>query len=122
MKNIEYEIAELELKKFFSLVDNDQMYYMPRCVVDKVWHEKLENEEEYKEFCRKYSEAYIQHKENKGEGILPWVPKYENKFGKLSPAWFTNEEGNVNTEIYDKYIKEGDIRVEWDCAPISTTD
>ncbi|MEK4758634.1 hypothetical protein NSS69_11905 [Macrococcus sp. FSL W8-0367] len=122
MKTIEKELAEVELKKFFSLLDSEQEYYMPRCVVDKVWHEKLKDEEEYKKFCMNYSKSYVKHEENKGKGDIPWVSKYENKFGKLAPVWFTNEEGDLLNDTYERYIKEGEIHLEWDCVPIMTTD
>ncbi|WP_301420319.1 hypothetical protein [Mammaliicoccus lentus] len=122
MMGIENQIVELELKKFFSLVDNEQEYYMPRCIVDKIWHEKLKDTDSYKEFCLKYSKAYIEHVENKGEGVIPWIPKYEKRFGKLPPSWFTDYDGDVVTDLYDKYIEEGNIKLEWDCKPIMTTD
>lgn len=86
------------------------MYYMPKCIVDDVWHEKLKNQEAYKEFCLKYNSNLVDHVENKGFGNLPWLQKYEKLYGK------------VTTHLYEKYIKEGDIKLEWDCVPIISTD
>lgn len=98
------------------------MYYMPKCIVDDVWHEKLKNQEAYKEFCLKYNSNLVDHVENKGFGNLPWLQKYEKLYGKLSLAWFTSHDGKVTTHLYEKYIKEGDIKLEWDCVPIISTD
>ncbi|MGE1164476.1 hypothetical protein ACQJ0Y_14505 [Peribacillus simplex] len=113
--------AERELGRFFSLagmgVNN---LVMPAGVIDEVWHNKLKNQEEYTEFCNETAGGHITHAPMKGEGEIKWVPEYEKQFGKLDPAWFTKETGEVDKPKYEAYLRDGKVSMEWDCVPIQT--
>lgn len=78
MNDIQKQAAELELKKFFSLIDNEMPYFMPRCIVDTVWHEKLKDAENYNEFCMEYNGNYIEHMENKGIKVRDFFLGWKN--------------------------------------------
>lgn len=123
-EQVSYEEGQKELEKFFSLLNvqgENKNKNMPRCFVDTVWHKKLENSKEYEEFCNNTVGSNVKHQKNSGFGEIEWFEEYEEKFGKLSPAWFANEKGEVDLEIFQKYIDTGDVKLEWDCNPIVTT-
>ena len=124
LKNQEKMIAaETELSKFFTLLkeNNYELMKMPRCIVDNYWHMLLKNPDEYNEFCVRYAGSHIDHVKNSGFGKIDWFNDYEDKYGRLTKEWFTNEEGVVDVEKYAEYLNSGEVKMQWDCIPIITT-
>ncbi|TYR78270.1 hypothetical protein FZC66_20105 [Priestia megaterium] len=113
------EKAEKELGRYFELaVDGVENLGMPDNILDKVWHEKLENPEEYLKFCNNTVGCYIEHGQLMGEGEPSWIKNYEDKFGKLDPIWFTNDKGSFNEGAYNSYINTGKVKMSWNCNAI----
>jgi hypothetical protein len=116
------ERAEQELGRFFTLAGlGVSNLKMPAGAIDEVWHQKLKNHEQYSSFCNETAGSFVQHAPAKGYGELEWVSDYEQRFGKLDPAWFTNKEGKIDQPKYAAYLKDGKVSMEWDCVPIMTT-
>ncbi|USK57370.1 hypothetical protein LIS82_13300 [Cytobacillus solani] len=116
------ERAEEELSKFFVLAGNGvNDLKMPKGIIDEVWHEKLNDQESYTQFCNNTAGCYVEHIKEEGKGNLSWVTNYEEKFGKLDSTWFMDKQGQVNKEKLDNYSKSGKVSMEWGCGPIMPT-
>lgn len=112
----------LELDKFFQV--SQEMYEktgkqakMIKCIVDEAWHQLLEDEKSYHEFCLNSVGSTLTHKEDKGHGEIDWVSMYHKKFGQLNEPWFTSSEGVFDSASFLKYKREGQIKASWDCTP-----
>jgi hypothetical protein len=111
-----------ELDKFFVVAkqyfnETGQRANMPSCVVDSCWHELMEDDAQYVTFTQKAVGGRVEHLENKGFGLIEWVPVYERLFGKLANPWFVAPEGNAEAKAKAGYEQSGDLRMSWDCTP-----
>ena len=67
--NSSVQIARRELGKFFQLFSEGvEGLTMPSQFIDNVWHNLLQDKENYKAFCKKYAGQYIDHVPDKGAG------------------------------------------------------
>lgn len=110
-----------ELGKFLSLVsdvDKIEDLMMPACIVDGEWHDIRESAVEYAVFCNEVAGTYIEHQPGGGMSEMKWVPKYEEKYGKLPKSWFTSIDGVFNEQSYEEYLKTGKMICSWDCGPV----
>src|SRR6218665_3463988 len=112
-----------ELDKFFVVAkeyfnETGKTANMPSCVVDSCWHELMEDDAQYASFTNRSVGGRIEHMENKGFGVIEWVPIYERMFGKLANPWFVAPEGKPIVELKAEYGQEGDLRMAWDCTPL----
>ncbi|MCP3930945.1 MAG: hypothetical protein GY705_17810 [Bacteroidetes bacterium] len=113
--------SQNELGKFLSLVSDVERIedlMMPSCIVDGEWHDIREKPVDYAIFCNKVTGTYVEHQPGGGVSEMKWVPKYEERYGKLPKAWFTSTDGTFDELGYEEYLKTGKMICSWDCGPI----
>lgn len=110
--------VEAELSKFISIANSEPELFMEMFspFVDEFWH-RIIIENRFSDFCKQHSLMFVTHKENKGEGVIPWVEKYQEKYGTLPDLWFANKDGKVDLVASETYNRTGVVRACWDCHP-----
>ncbi|EOO08755.1 hypothetical protein [Bacillus cereus] len=107
-----------ELGKFLKMYSEGvSNLTMPSRFIDVIWHDMLENPEEYEAFSNKFAGMVVGHEPIVGEGKIEWVTNYEKRFGKLNSTWFMDQNGRFNKKAYEEYQKTGVWRASWDCGP-----
>ena len=114
--------ALAELKSFFLVAKEFQektgkTANMPKCIVDTVWHDLLEQPITYADLTNDVVGCEVEHLANNGEGEIEWTEVYERRFGKLPAVWFISPEGNFDREAFDHYSDTGVLKMSWDCTP-----
>ncbi|MEC1600702.1 MULTISPECIES: hypothetical protein [Bacillus subtilis group] len=104
--------AKEELKKYFSLQYDKAVMFSK--FIDEVWHDLIENSpEEYNALSTSACGMIVSHvavaNHGKPTEEILWINEYENRFGKLPPIWFMDEEGNIDEDIYNEYKKSGRV-------------
>lgn len=116
---VRQEDALEELGKFFTLAgEGTKGLMMPNSYIDEEWHSMLEKPEEYKEFCLEHAGVELEHVPSGGVDEFVWVKDYEQKYGKLNIVWFIKSNGTFDNEAYEVYVKDGIVKMSWDCAPL----
>jgi hypothetical protein len=90
---------------------------MPVCAVDTYWHDFLKHPAEYQALCDSVAGHYVEHRPLSGEGEIPWVPFYEEKYGALGAIWFSDTNGTEIPGVRANYERTGGYRMAWDCTP-----
>ena len=114
---------KVELKRFLQTAlvyeqETGKTANMPSCIVDTCWHEELKSPESWNQFTKDAVGGEVLHLENRGYGLIEWVPFYENMFGKLSLDWFLSPDGSrFDQQAYDDYCLTGELKMAWDCVP-----
>ncbi len=111
-----------ELNKFFIVAkeyadQSGKIANMPSCIVDSCWHELMEDDGRYRSFTQGALGCQVNHLENKGHGLIEWVPVYERLFGELTAPWFITPEGQVDEDAKTHYQQNHEILMSWDCTP-----
>lgn len=115
--------ARVELGRIFAMTaDGVENTTMPSRYIDKVWHEMLETPEDYQKFSLAEAGVIVGHSPIQGEGRVTWIPEYESRFGKLDPVWFTDENGTLQSDAFEKYLNGDEVWGSWDCGPIPTDE
>ncbi|NSN01227.1 hypothetical protein HRD76_11390 [Enterococcus faecalis] len=115
---VKKEAALKELGKFFALAgENVPDLMMPNSFIDEEWHAMLNDSETYEKFCLQYAGTLIKHEPSGGVDEFTWVKNYEQKYGKLNIIWFIDSSGTFNEKAYEEYIKNGIVKMSWDCKP-----
>lgn len=116
--------ATQELEKFFQMAvvyqkETNKPSRMLDCVVDEAWHQILKDELGYQLFCNNAVGQIITHDTDtvRDFGVIPWVPTYEKMFGQLPKIWFKNNEGILDSDTYQSYLKTGIVEASWICNP-----
>lgn len=117
MHSVSYDAAKLELKKFLQLAETSGFIPMFSKYIDKTWHDMSVDHLIYKDFCDNLGVTAFEHLPLNGSGNIEWVPAYEQRFGKLTAEWFTDENGVVDGEAYQLYEQSGKVWACWDCGP-----
>lgn len=115
--------ALTELARFFAVTaDSAQICPMFSAFVDRTWHILLSTPDTYAQFSREACGQVLGHQVSLGEGRIPWIPDYENRFGKLPPLWFADASGTVDQAAYAAYRATGEVFHSWDCNPTTNED
>lgn len=114
--------ALVELGRFFETALEFQQTtgktaLMPSCLVDRAWHDMMNEPPEYEAFSMRTCGMEVEHQETKGEGEIEWVELYYSKFGPLSTAWFISPSGDFDRRRHEEYLKTGVLKAAWDCGP-----
>ncbi len=117
--------ALTELGRFFALsVELNQPLTMFSEYIDDAWHSLMEEPERYREFCIDVVGRAVGHNPSGANNPMvdvEWLPEYEAKYGRLPASWFADIDGNVDDQLYQTYIKTGEIRASWACNPSTGT-
>lgn len=114
--------ATEELAKVFQIAKDGVPVDVFSKAVDSVWHEMLEDEATYVEFCYKTVGVVIGHKESKGSGRVGFIKAYERRFGRLPDIWFTDATGRLIETQYGEYRDTGSVSASWNCRPTHGCD
>jgi len=117
------EQAREELAKFFAIAMHlrDETPGMFSTYIDAEWH-RLAETDDYDQFCMQAAGRPVTHAPINGEGEVTWLPAYHEKFGALAPAWFANENGEVDSSAYGEYLDTHTVRASWNCQPTGGDD
>ncbi|WP_147255326.1 hypothetical protein [Streptomyces sp. PT12] len=117
---------EAELARYLSITghrfatgqESPQMF---SGLIDRVWHEKMQDPVAYAEFCAAHAGEPVAHAPVTGSGPVNWIVDYERRFGTLPDAWFMGADGVVNEPLRREYHRTGAVtRAEWICSPRPT--
>lgn len=111
--------ATQELKKFFQLVNmiDVEKYKMFSGAVDAVWHELLKDPDAYAAFREEAGVVEnIGHMPGSGFGVIQWIQDYHQRYGKLTPIWFTDASGVLDEKSYNAYLSTDVVVAAWDCG------
>ncbi|MFJ8443808.1 hypothetical protein [Kitasatospora griseola] len=119
---IEPGVALTELGKFFAIAGQyfDAGLPAPKMfsgAIDRTWHRLTENPDEHDAFTVTHAGRRLTHAESCGEGFIGWVGAYEKAYGPLPEVWFTDADGELDTEALGRYWRTGEVWAEWDCSP-----
>ncbi|MBD0672901.1 hypothetical protein BU198_19820 [Streptomyces sp. CBMA156] len=111
-----------ELGKFFTVTARridagEAAPQMFSAAVDAAWHRLAADPAAHHTFTLQHAGRPLAHVESAGSGFISWVGAYEEAYGPLPEIWFTDAEGNVDTEALARYRETGEVRAEWDCSP-----
>ena len=112
--------VKVELAKIFTLAAEGISASMFSGSIDAVWHEMLNDTDYYRAFCLKSCGYSVTHRELAGCGEAKFVKHYEFRYGPLPEIWFVGEDGVLNTEQRDYYLKTGKVFASWNCNPVVT--
>lgn len=108
-----------ELRRFFELaVAHDESLPMFSPYLDAAWHRMLDTPNQYELFCVQSCGQRLEHQRDAGVGNIDWILAYEERFGKLSPAWFTDVDGTLREDNLREYERTGHVRASWGCTPV----
>lgn len=120
--------ATIELTRFFQVAqeldgERGEMAKMPAGIVDQHWHELIESGALDALVSNSLGAGVrVDHIEAGGVDPLNWVDRYEAEFGALSPLWFTDADGRLDQETYDRYLGgDRQVKMSWDCGPAFVT-
>lgn len=134
------KIQKRELGRFFQVallaeINNEDVCYMPSCLIDEFWHSFEKQEKQFAKFTMNLVNTEVEHindyeayPEYKGEGYLSWTPLYHQMFGILPVVWFTDSKGIVDEQSYKQYCesyleqsKNSNLLIKpqasWSCTP-----
>ncbi|WP_380283653.1 hypothetical protein [Kitasatospora purpeofusca] len=111
-----------ELGKFFTITARridagDIAPQMFSGAIDAAWHTLVADPAAHEAFTLRHAGRKLAHAESAGSGFISWVSAYEEAYGPLPEAWFTDANGTVNTEALARYRDTGQVWAEWDCSP-----
>jgi hypothetical protein len=115
--------ARDELAKFFAIakeLTDEPLGMFSKCI-DAQWH-RLAETADYSRFCMQAAGQPITHAPINGEGEVTWLPAYHERFGALTPAWFADEDGSVDSSAYGAYLDTQTVRASWNCQPTGGDD
>ena len=117
LSKFQVQKAKAELAKVFNMSAQGIEIEMFSMAIDAVWHEMLQEPENYKKFCIESCGGLVGHQETKGYGIMTFVESYEARFGKLDNIWFIDQHGVFNHEAWEQYLETGLVEASWKCGP-----
>lgn len=109
--------AREELDKVFSMAISGIEVDVFSGAIDAVWHEMLIEHDTYVNHCISTYGHVIGHSKGAGHGNVSFIESYEQRYGKLPPIWFVNNDGSFIKEDWDEYLHTGVVRASWNCQP-----
>lgn len=114
-------VAREELAKFFAIADlADRAPEMFSAFIDAEWHRMLDNQATYRAFCNDAVGHAVGHQPDSGRGTPSWLALYHARYGTLPAIWFANEAGEIDAELYGRYLATSPaapLITAWDCTP-----
>ena len=88
-------------------------------LVDAIWHELIQDEDEYRDFCIQQAGVVIDHVEMETDSsMLGWIHDYEAEYGPLDEIWFRDATGELDVDAYTDYLdRKNPVMASWDCNP-----
>lgn len=111
-----------ELKRFLELFaqsGGEETFGMFSEYIDAEWHQwQADDGRGFDEWCGQNLGVQVDHVETKERGTVTWVEAYHRRWGRLSPEWFADSNGQIDNKQYDEYLQRGVVTAGgWDCTP-----